>query len=413
LINNDVTLTTNYLDYNRTTNVAYYYGGGTMVNQKENNTLTSEEGYYHADSESFYFKTDVVLINPEYRIEADTLNYHSSSEVVHFLGPTTITSKDNFIYTEDGWYNTVSNKSKFYKNAYLYSEGKLIEGDTLYYDRDLGFGEIICNATITDTVENLILQGDVAHLYELKDSAMITQEAMMMQVMDDDTFYMHADTFIIYRELIKIDSVLIGDSLVINTDSLLMDTTRNMLAYNHAKFYKSDMQGKADSIVYNFSDSTINFYNDPIIWSKENQITAAFIYLLMSDDEIDRMFMNKDAFIISKADSLRDNYNQIKGKNMIGYFKDSELHKINVFQNSETIYYAIDDEGKYIGVNKMSGNDMLIFLKDNEIQTITFIKDPLGELSPLNQVSPKDVILKGFSWRIKERPNDMFDIFIQ
>jgi len=134
LINNDVTLTTNYLDYNRNDNVAYYYGGGTMINQKENNTLTSEQGYYYSNGEAFYFKKDVVLVNPEYRIEADTLNYNSASEIVNFLGPTTITSKDNFIYTENGWYNTVTNKSKFYKNAYLFSEKKRIEGDTLYYD---------------------------------------------------------------------------------------------------------------------------------------------------------------------------------------------------------------------------------------------------------------------------------------
>jgi len=413
LINNDVTLTTNYLDYNRTTNIAYYYGGGKMVNQKENNTLTSGEGYYHADSESFYFKKDVVLVNPDYKIEADTLNYHSSSEIVNFLGPTTITSKDNFIYTEDGWYNTVTNKSKFYTNAYIYSEEKTIAGDTLYYDRDKGYGEIICNANITDTVENLILQGDVAHLYELKDSAMITQEAMMMQVMDKDTLYMHADTFIISTQYLSQDTVINDGESTIIIDTLLRDTVRTMYAYNHVKFYSSDMQGKADSVVYSFSDSTINFYHDPIIWSNENQITAEFIYLVMSNDEIDRMYMNNDAFIISKADSLRENYNQIKGKNMMGYFKDSELHKIDVKQNSETIYYAIDDDGKYIGVNKMSGNDMLIFLKNNEIQTITFIKDPQGNLSPLKEVSPKDVILKGFNWRITERPNDMFDIFIK
>ena len=412
LINNDVTLTTNYLDYNRTTNIAYYYGGGTMVNQKENNTLTSDEGYYHASGESFYFKKGVVLVNPEYRIEADTLNYHSSSEVVHFLGPTTITSKDNFIYTEGGWYNTVNDKSKFYNNAYLFSEDKRIEGDTLYYDRKLGFGEIICNANIIDTVENLILQGDVAHLFELKDSAMITQEAMMMQMMEDDTLYMHADTFIISTQFVIRDSVINNSDSTIIIDTLLGDTVRTMLAYNHVKFYKSDMQGKADSVVYSFSDSTINFYNDPIIWSKENQLTAEFIYLVMSAGELDKIFMDKDAFIISKADSILENYNQIKGKNMIGYFKDSELQKINVYQNSETIYYAIDEDGKYIGVNKMSGNDMLIFLKDNEIKTITFINDPQGELSPLKEVSPKDVILKGFNWRITERPNDMFDIFV-
>ncbi|MDB4534767.1 hypothetical protein N9242_07835 [Vicingaceae bacterium] len=408
LINNDVILTTNFLDYNRTTNISYYYGGGTMVNQKENNTLTSQQGYYHTNTESFYFKEDVVLINPEYKIEADTLNYHSSSEIVNFLGPTTITSDDNFIYTEDGWYNTVSDQSKFYKNAYLYSEEKLIEGDTLYYDREKGFGEIICNATITDTVENLILQGDIAHLFELNDSAMITQEAMMMQIMDEDTLYMHADTFIVSTQF------QVYDSLINEVDSSKIkgDTVRTMLAYNHAKFYKSDMQGKADSIVYAFSDSTINFYNDPIIWSKENQITGTFIYILMTDNKVDRMFVNENSFIISKADSLRENYNQIKGDSLVAHFHEQEIRKIYVNENSETIYYAIDDDGKYIGVNKMSGRDMLIFLKDNELSTITFIKDPEGVMHPLKDVSPKEVILKGFNWRILERPKDMFDIFI-
>ncbi len=408
LINKDMTLTTNYLDYNRTDNVAYYYGGGKMVNNKENNTLTSEEGYYYSNGQAFYFKKNVVLINPEYTIEADTLNYNSVSEIVNFLGPTTIKSKANFIYTENGWYNTKSNKSKFYNNAYLFSEEKLIEGDTLYYDRELGFGEIICNGTITDTVENIIIKGDKAHLFELQDSAMITEEAMLMQIMDDDTLYMHADTLIISTQYVLRDSMLnTNDSI-----QILGDTVRTLFAYNHAKFYKSDMQGKADSVVYNFSDSTINFYNDPIIWSKDNQITADFIYLLMADGDLDRMFMEKNAFIISKADTLLDNFNQIKGKNMIGYFAKKEIYKIDVKQNSETVYYAIDDLGKYIGVNKMSGNDMLIFLHAKEIESITFIKDPEGSLNPLKEVSPKDVILKGFNWRIKERPTDMFDIFV-
>ena len=132
----------------------------------------------------------------------------------------------------------------------------------------------------------------------------------------------------------------------------------------------------------------------------------------MSDNKIDKMFIDENAFIISKADSLRDNFNQIKGDGMIAYFHKQEIHKINVNENSETIYYAIDDDGKYIGVNKMSGRDMLIFMEDNEINTITFIKDPEGVMNPLKEVSPKDVILKGFSWRILERPNDMVDIFI-
>jgi lipopolysaccharide export system protein LptA len=406
LINNDVTLTTNYLDYNRTDNIAYYFGGGKMVSRKEKNTLTSRQGYYHSDSQSFYFKDSVLLINPEYRIEADTLNYHSTSKVVHFLGPTTITNEDNFIYTEDGWYNTISNKSKFYKNAYLYSENKIIEGDTLYYDRNKGFGKIVCNGIITDTLENIILKGDVVHFFEKQDSAMITQEALLMQLDKKDTLFMHADTFKISTQYVIIDSLLSKG------EANNVDTIRTLFAYNHVKFFKSDMQGKSDSVIYNFSDSTINFYNNPIIWSKENQLTSDFTFIQMANGKPHSIYMNENAFIISKPDSLLDNFNQIKGKNMVGYFKEESLHKISVKQNSETIYYAVDDDGKYIGVNKMRGEDMLIFFKDNEIQTITFINKPQGEMNPIKEVSPKDVILKGFNWRITERPNDMFDIFI-
>ncbi|MCB0401242.1 MAG: hypothetical protein KDD41_04105 [Flavobacteriales bacterium] len=412
LINNDVTLTTRFLDYNRTDNVAYYYGGGRMVNQKENNTLTSEQGYYHADSESFYFKENVVLINPEYKIEADTLNYHSASEVVHFLGPTTIKSDANFIYTEDGWYNTVTDKSKFYKNAYLYSDDRIIEGDTLYYDRNLGFGEIICNGVITDTLEDVIIQGDVAHLYEKNDSAMITQEALMMQLFDDDTLFMHADTFKISSRVVQRGGVDSVGGQVVYIDTIWHDTVRTLYAYNHAKFFKKDMQGKADSIIYNFSDSTVNFYHEPVIWSEENQITAKFIYLQMANQEVDRMYMNDQAFIISQVDSLAEKFNQIKGKNMIGYFNDNELKKIDVMQNSETVYYPLDDDGKYIGVNKLSGSNMLVRLKESDIETITFMKSPEGELMPLHQVNPKDVVLKGFNWRIEEQPADRWDIFL-
>ena len=96
---------------------------------------------------------------------------------------------------------------------------------------------------------------------------------------------------------------------------------------------------------------------------------------------------------------------------MIGYFQKRELHKIDVKQNSETIYFALDDAGKYIGVNKMNGENMLIFLKENELQTISFLKSPQGELNPIKEVSPKDLLLKGFNWRITERPTNMFDIF--
>lgn len=401
LINNDIILTTRFLDYDRASNVAYYYSGGTVVNQEENTTLTSELGYYYSEAKAFYFKNEVVLKHPDYTIEADTLQYGSTSKVVDFLGPTTITSKEDYIYTEDGWYNTTSNVSRLYRNAYLYSDKKIIKGDTLYFERESGYGEIINNGSITDTVQDLALEGNVVHFFQEQDSVMITDRALMKQFFEEDTLYMHADTFKLSTQYQIIDSL--------NST----DTLRNLFAYNGVKFFKSDMQGKADSLVYNFSDSTINFFNDPVLWSEENQLTGDFIYLQMKNGDIHAIHLEENAFIISKADTLFEHYNQIKGDSMIGYFQEKELRKIQVIDNAETIYYARDEKGDYIGVNKAEGNNMLIFLENNELVSLTFIKDPEAILYPVNEPKPKDLVLNGFDWRIAEKPLSKEEVFLE
>lgn len=408
LINKDITLTTQFLDYDRTLNIAYYFDGGKMISRGNQDTLISKKGYYFSESQAIFFKENVVLKNPQYTIVSDTLKYQSQTETVFFLGPTNITSKNNFIYTENGWYNTITNVSEFYGNSFLYSENRFIYGDTIYYNRNSGFGKIICNAIIKDTTAKLEIHGDDVAMYEQKDSAVITKEALLMQFMDNDTLYMHADTFKIYSTY---QTQLIKDSLLTNKELLHTDTIRNLLAYHHVKFFKLDMQGKADSVVYNFTDSTVNFYTDPIIWSNENQLTADFIYLLMTNKKIHSIYMEKNAFIISKADSLLPNFNQIKGENMIGFFTDKKLHKIEVNKQAETIFFAKDDDEKYIGVNKASGNNMLIFLTNNALKSITFIKDPEGVFYPIKEPSPKDLILKGFNWDESQKPIDKFGVF--
>ena len=408
LINKDIILTTQFLDYDRITNVAYYFDGGKMISRKEQDTLTSKRGYYHSESQAVFFKENVVLKNPQYTIFSDTLKYQSQTETVYFLGPTTIESNQNLIYTENGWYNTTTNISEFYGNSYLYSENRFIYGDSIYYNRELGVGKITCNAIINDTTAKLEIHGDDVIMYEKKDSAIITKEALLMQFMDNDTLFMHADTFKIYTSYQK---MIIQDSLALNQDSTTTDTIRNLLAYHNAKFFKSDMQGKADSIVYNFADSTVNFYTEPVIWSDKNQLTADFIYLLLSNKEIHSIYLKEKAFIISKADSLLPNFNQIKGENMVGYFLEKKLYKIEVNKQAETIFFAKDDAEKYIGVNKAFGNNMLIFLADNTLKSVTFIKDPEGIFYPIKEPSPKDLILKGFNWDESKKPMDKFGVF--
>ena len=295
LIHNNLTLTTNKLTQNMETNVAFYREGGNIVDG--DNHLTSKIGFYYPDNYEFFFKDSVVLINPQYTMTSDTLKYNTNTEVTYFFGPTNITSDSNHIYCENGWYNTKTDISQFNKHARITSKAQSITADSLYYDRNRGYSEAHGNIVMHDTVENIIISGDFGIYFEKTERAMVTQNAMLTDIYDDDSLFMHADTF-------KTGFDSTGEHKL-------------LFAYKDVKFFKQDLQGVCDSLVYGFNDSLIRMFNNPILWSDENQMIAEHIRLKTGDDGIELLLFDRNAFISSFVDS--NMFNQIKGKDMVGY----------------------------------------------------------------------------------------------
>jgi lipopolysaccharide export system protein LptA len=380
-------LTTEHLNYNTKSHIGNYTTGGKIVDPQ--NTLTSIIGYYYADTKDFFFKDSVVLINPQYTMKSDTLLYNTETEVSNFYGPTNIVSSDNFIYCENGWYDTKNDIAQFNEHAYFRNSEQKLNGDSLYYNRVLGFGKAFNNITVTDTVRDIILKGNYAEYYEKDGKTMMTDSALLIQDIDGDSLFLHADTLKAF-----FDSTHTG---------------KFMYAYKHARFFKSDLQGVADSIFYSFKDSVISMYQVPIIWTEDNQLTADTILIRMKNNQIDRMELYSSAFIISQDDTAK--YNQVKGKMLTGYFTDNELKKIVVNGNGETLYFVRDEQNKLIGVNKAESDNLLIYVKDREINTISFLNNPVATLYPEKDLSPSDIILKGFRWEELIRPLTKEEVF--
>ncbi len=394
MIDKDMQLTTNIMNYDLKTSIGSYFNGGTIISQQNQNKLTSKEGYYHSESKTLHFKDSVVLHNPEYDMYCDTLHYNTVSEVSWFFGPTLIRSKDNLIYCENGWYDTKNNVSSFEENAYIITEEhQKLEGDSMYYDRNKGIGEVFDNITITDTVNDFLVNGHYAIHYEQRDLSIITKEAMLTQIYKEDSLFLHSDTL-----KITVDTTT-GDQVV--------------HAYYRVKFYRHDMQGKCDSLVYSESDSTLRMYHTPVLWSEENQLDGEFIEIVAHEGKINQLIMYNSAFMISEEDSL--SYNQIKGKKITGYFKDNDLVKIHVEGNGETIYHPVDEkdtgEKEKIGIYKAECSDLYIHLEDNELKGISFITQPSGILHPEDEVAQEEQFLKGFHWEFHHRPLTKADIF--
>jgi hypothetical protein len=146
-----------------------------------------------------------------------------------------------------------------------------------------------------------------------------------------------------------------------------------------------------------------------VLWSEKNQLTSDSIKLTLLNSQIDSMVLYNSAFIISKDDTNK--FNQVKGRDMVGFFKNNELYKIKVIGNSETVYFAREEDRSLIGISKVYSSDMLIFVEKNQIKSITYINEPKGVTSPEKDVSPYDLKLKGFKWIEGKRPLKRMDIF--
>ncbi|MBN1180786.1 MAG: hypothetical protein JXB49_00765 [Bacteroidales bacterium] len=386
LIKRDMYLETRFLDFDMNEDIGYYFNGGKIYNG--DNTLKSSRGYYYSKEDLFYFRDTVVIKNAQYDIYSDTLKYNTITKVAHFLGPTEIVGKEDFIYCENGWYNTETNISQFDKNAYLLSGSQYLKGDSLYYERDNGLGKAFKNVVLIDTSENVILKGDYGYYLEEPYYALMTQKALFMQFQDGDTLFMHADTIVSDMDT--------SDVKIIN-------------AYHKVKVYRFDLQGKCDSMSYSFADSIIKLYINPVIWSEQHQLTANYIEIHTKNNVVDEVQLYAASFIVAMEDSIR--FNQIKGKNMVGYFRDNELYKVYVTGNGQTIYFPKDEE-ELIGVNKAESTDLIIYFKENKPDKIYFLNNPVATLYPPDDLPKADLYLNNFRWLDKYRPKSKEDIFV-
>ncbi len=418
LENKSAVLTTDSLNFDRNTNIGYYFDKGII--KDTNNTLTSLRGYYYSNTKDFFAIDSVKLVNKKYTMISDTLKYNTDTKISSFYGPTTITSDTNIIYCENGWYNTNTDISQFNKNAYLKSKNIKISGDSLYYNRNIGLGKAYNKVTITDTSQKIILKGNIGEYTENPQTSFITDSALFMQYDKTDTLFLHGDTlrYRLIKNYIKSDSVIIDSTTnKIKIDTVFytkIDSFKLLRAYNKVKLYRKDFQAKCDSLIYSFKDSTIEMYKNPIIWSDKNQLTAKYIKLFTKKNHPFKINLKTKSFIISKEDSIR--FNQIKGKNMIGYFKTDSLYKVDVKGNGESIYFPKDDSDtsnvELIGVNHIESSSMIIFLKNNKPNKIVFNTKPKGILNPINYVPKEQLILKGFVWLDYIRPKKVSDIFL-
>ncbi|MGE5447836.1 MAG: OstA-like protein [Bacteroidales bacterium] len=445
LIDKQTTLTTDSLDYDMNTDMAYYNYGGMVKDTA--NVLISQIGQYQVNTDKAFFRKNVVGTTKDYKIKSDTLIYFAKIRKVFIEGPTHIYNEKDTLYAEYGWYDSMKNLVNLTKNPRIWNINQKMEADSIFYDKGKGNALARGDARIEDIENKIIVNGNRVEYNELTKIATATDSAMLIQYSETDSLFLHADilktlpdTSKTFKGALPLKPVInpkdtlsqdtlkttVKDIVAANADTIqaeventlaAQDSTsgekkqdpRLVLAYNKVRFFREDMQGKCDSLVYWSKDSTIQLFNQPVIWSKNNQISAQYIEMINRRKDPDEIHMNEDAFIIGmEDDSIR--FNQIKGKNMIGYVRKNELYKIDVNGNGQSNYYAYDKKG-IIGLNKAESSNITIYMNKGKVSRIALIKSPDGELKPMAEIDEGDKKLPGFNWQQEIRPKSKMDIF--
>ena len=389
LMDDSTTLLTEYLTYDRNLHLACYPDSATTY--RGDKTLISCIGYYRDNIKEFSFFENVEVLSPKYQMYTDTLYYNTDIEKMWFEGPTTILDKENTLVGRHGYYLVDEDVAFLDKRPLMYNETQRMQSDSIYYNRDVGLAKAFDHVDMIDTSYKIVMRGNYFEMWEDSGFSFATDSAYAISYEGSDSLYIHGDTLFVHIDKEK-------------------EEVEKLIARRNVRFFKSDMQGKCDTLTYLMADSTIRMRVAPILWAEDSQLSGIDIDIKLKDQKVEWVLQKGNAFIISQ-DTI-EGFNQIKGADIISRFKNGNIHRVNVDgTKAETIYWIRDNDGSLIGIDVSDSETMAIEIENQNVSIIKSFKDIHETMYPEEDLKESDRYLSGFKWHDEARPTDKDDIF--
>ncbi len=513
LINRDVTLTTDSLDYSLAMELGWYEKWGTIDDKV--NKLTSLYGEYSPGTKNADFYHDVVLVNNEnnFTMLTDTLHYNTDTHLARIESITEIQGANDTIITTQGVYDTqLGNAELLSRSMIIHRDSNnnitTLEGDSIIYDKVTRISRAYMfrdpdkhsmPMVLTDTAHRTTLIGGFGIYNDSTREALATVYPLLMEYSQNDTLFLRADTirtyivtemvsagrrwtssgypekdgvpiikasdfniwldsvfFSIVPQLVKAplqllnaviptpkqnkttpkpEPVILADSvsddkqvvsegilsgeenpegvtvgeLKIDSISAPKDSIPKIpkdfhvaLAYHRARFFKQDIQGVADSMVFVERDSMMFMFRKPIVWSGERQVTGNRIDIHFNDSTADWAVLPESGMMSEHVDE--DFYNQLAGKTLFATFENQTLKKLEVSGNVETIFLPQESDSTYNRMVTAESSFLTIELDSNKMDRLKMWPEVTGKVTPIFLVKKSEQYLQKFRWWASLRP---------
>lgn len=357
----------------------FYYGQqsrydliGNAYVEKEGETAIAQKIIYHEDEGVLYLYRDAVVEGKDIFATGDSLVYDTGTNAVRAKGRSTVKRKDFDLTSDFMDYNDDLQQG-------------YASGDVIWVDSS-GMKKIY-----SDSLE-FMGEGQMA-------KALSLHRRPMFEWSDEknDTMFLISDTLLTYQTVTSVK-----DSAGVEIAS---DTTQDFTAFFNVSILRHDVTGRADSLAYHEKDSMIVLFGEPILWMDTTQLSGDTIFINIVEGAIHDVLIRGNAFIITSPDSVF--FNQIKGRDIKAYFEDGKLVRTDVEGNAESIYFPLDEENAYIGMNKIVCSKIEMYFEENNVTGIAFLDKPTGDLFSMNEVNEENSILKGYKNLSHLRPIDV------
>ncbi|MDE6197725.1 MAG: hypothetical protein K2F91_07670 [Muribaculaceae bacterium] len=410
LINRDVMLQTDVFIYNLAYDLGYFEVGGRLTDPS--NTLTSLYGEYAPSTKEANFYTDVHLNSRNSTdtldIYSDTLYYNTATHVAELLSPSTVINARGTIYTSLGVYDTDSNRTTLFNRSLIVtSQGQTLTADTIFYDRTAGYGEAFGGMILTDTAHSVELHADYGFYNELTDSSFATGRATVLEYSEEDTLYMHGRYV---QSFLAFDTVEVAADTIAGTEAYTrVDTSHVAVLYPRVRFYRADMQGVCDSMRFTEADTMLRMFVNPVVWNQDQQVFGNVIELELNDSTIEKAILPDQAFTAQHIEG--EHYNQMSGKEMIAYFTDGQMRRLDINGNVEIIMYPEESDSTINKIVNAESSFLTARFKGRTTESIKTWPQTTGTATPLFLAKKSLYKLPKFQWFGDMRPMSPDDIY--
>jgi len=451
LINRNVTLTTDSLDYDLLQELGWYAYGGKIDDKV--NILTSVYGQYSPATKDADFYHDVELVNTKdgNRMITDTLFYNTSTHIARIVSPTKILGKTDTILTSSGWYNTATDNANLNsRSTILHRDSSnnvtTLEGDSIIYDRQSRITKAFMFRApnklphpmiITDTARKTTLIGGFGLYNDSTREAFATEYPLLMEYSRPDTLFLRADTIL---TSVETRMVFQGDSIpmitVMKTEDVesadydddrqihegmnsgdiprqvpvqIPDSSKMIpkefhvaKAFRKARFFNQEMQGVADSMTFIEFDSMLYMNRKPVVWSGEREVYGNEIQVHFNDSTPDWAYLPDYGMMGEHVEE--DFYNQLTGKEMKAFFENKDLKHLDVSGNVQTIFLPMEKDSTYNRLVDAESSFLSVDVSARKLDRLKMWPEVSGTVTPLFLIKQNQKYLPGFQWYENIRP---------